>query len=79
MSDKDIARSIMTFGFWNIYGKFSMVSAMKRAFMLADRGYLFAEEIHNVVKEEAANMQFKEKYPNAQTPTWLGEEYGWVE
>ena len=79
MVDKDIARSIMTYDFWNIYGKFDMVSAMKRTFIMMDRGYLFVDELINVIKDEAEKKRFKAKYPNVQTPTWLGEEYGWFE
>lgn len=79
MMDKDIVKSIMTYGFWNIYGEFDMVSAMKRALVLMDRGYLFVDELTHIVKDEVTKKKFKEKHPNAELPTWLGEEYGWFD
>ena len=80
MIDKDIARSIMNLGFWNFYGKFNMVAAMKRAFVKMNRGYLCANELIDIAKDEADKKRFKDKYANADTLSWIDYKYGgWFE
>ena len=71
MADKDIARSIMNLALWPIYGKFNIVSALKRAFVLMDRGYLTVDELIEIVKNEADYAKFKNKYSNAEYFAWF--------
>ena len=80
MTDKDIARSIMNLGFWNFYGEFDMVSAMKRAFVAMDGGYLRVDELIHIVKDEVDKKRFKDMCLNSDALTWIDEKYGgWFE
>ena len=65
-AEKSVTRSIMNFAFWKVYGQFDVVAATKEALTLLDRGYLFVDELIDIVKRQANFAKFKTEYANGE-------------
>lgn len=57
-----IIRSILSLGFWNIYGRFDIVAASKRAIdKYESEGYISVDDVIEIVKDEVEKKRWLEQ------------------